>query len=71
MEQFKQTLDKRLEQLLEEVPEVRGEHDLSKAQTVEFAKDRAFVLWCLQHLPECSNADLGDLLDSILEFCDK
>ena len=71
MEQFKQTLDKRLEQLLEEVPEVRGEHDLSKAQAREFAKDRAFVLWCLQYLPECSNADLRDLLDSIVDGGDE
>ena len=71
MEQFKQTLDKRLGQLLEEVPEVRGEHDLSKAQAREFAKDRAFVLWCLQYLPECSNADLRDLLDSIVDGGDE
>jgi len=67
VKQFIEVLNKRLEELLEEVTELRGAHDLSNEKSREAAKDQAFVLWCLQHLPECSNADLDDLLDSIVD----
>ncbi|GEM_PF-1941189 len=66
VERFIQELDKRLEQLVEEVIEMEGEFELFKPGG-ELAKDRAFTLWCLQHLPESANTDVHDLLDAIVD----
>lgn len=66
MERFMQELDKRLEQLIEEVTKMEKSVDLFEPGG-ELAKDRAFTLWCLQHLPESANTDVRDLLDAIVD----
>ncbi len=64
---FMQMLDNQLQELLEKHPLLYGRHDPQQSRAAEFAKDRAFIMWCLLHLPDYPDIEIQEAIDAIID----
>jgi hypothetical protein len=65
---FMQMLDKQLHELLEKHLALYGNHDPQhRPKAQEFAKDKAFIAWCLLHLPDYPDMEIQEALEAIVD----
>jgi hypothetical protein len=64
---FMQILDKQLQEMVDGNPMLYGQHNPANPKAVEFAKDRAFVAWCLLHLVDYPAMEIQEAVEAIVD----
>jgi len=64
---FMQMLDNQLRELLDKYPQLCGNCNLTDQKTLEHAKDRAFIAWCLLHLADYPDMEVQEAIDAIVD----